>query len=51
MPIEGLMGLTEFSWFEYATFGREFDGEKDYNAPSLDFLKRHLEGFENCPLL
>ena len=40
MPIEGLTGLTEFSRFEYATFGREFDGEKDYNAPSLEFLKR-----------
>lgn len=40
MPIEGLMGLTEFSRFEYATFGREFDGEKDYNAPSLEFLRR-----------
>ena len=40
MSIEGLTGLTEFSQSEYATFGREFEGEKDYNGPALDFLNR-----------
>ena len=40
MPIEGVTGLTEFSQAEYATYGRNFDGEKNYNAPTIDFLKR-----------
>lgn len=40
MPVEGLTGLTEFSQAEYAIYGRSFEGEKNYNAPLLDFLKR-----------
>jgi hypothetical protein len=40
MPIEGLTGLTEFSQAEYAVYGRNFDGEKNYNAPTMDLLKR-----------
>ena len=38
MPIDALMGLTEFSQAEYAIFGRHFDDERNYNAPPLDFL-------------
>jgi hypothetical protein len=39
MPIDGLSGLTEFSQAQYTTFGRRFEGEKNFNAPSLEFLK------------
>lgn len=40
MPVEGVTGLREFSQAEYAIYGRRFAGEKNYNAPSLDFLER-----------
>ncbi len=33
-------GLTEFSAVEYAVMGRQFEGEKNYNAPSVTFLNR-----------
>jgi hypothetical protein len=38
--IEGLGGLLEFSPSEYAAMGRQFVGEKDYNALPVDFLGR-----------
>ena len=41
MPIEGITGLTEFSLAEYAIIGQTFEGEKNYNAPGVEFLKRH----------
>ncbi len=37
--IQGVNGLTEFSRAQYAVIGRMFDGESDYNAPSVEFLK------------
>src|SRR5262245_20766563 len=37
--IEGLGGLLEFSPSEYAAMGRQFVGEKDYNALPVDFLE------------
>jgi hypothetical protein len=40
MSIDGLAGLTEFTETEYGVFGRQFDGEKNYNAPGIDFVKR-----------
>jgi hypothetical protein len=40
MPIDGLTGLTEFSQAEYVVYGRRFEGEKNYNAPGVDFLQR-----------
>jgi hypothetical protein len=40
MPVEGVPGLTEFSQAEYAIYGRRFTGEKNYNAPCIDFLER-----------
>lgn len=33
-------GLTEFSHTEYKTLGRQFRGEKDYNAMPVTFLSR-----------
>ena len=39
-PIEGLTGLVEFSPAEYATMGRQFEGEKNYNASPVTFLGR-----------
>jgi hypothetical protein len=36
--IEGLGGLIEFSPSEYAALGRQFVGEKDYDALPADFL-------------
>lgn len=39
-PIEGLTGLVEFSPAEYAAMGRQFEGEKSYNAPPVTFLGR-----------
>jgi hypothetical protein len=38
--IEGLVGLVEFSPDEYAIMGRNFDGERNYNAPPVNFLGR-----------
>jgi hypothetical protein len=38
--IEDLSGLTEFSQAEYAAYGRHFEGEKGYNAPGVEFVKR-----------
>ncbi len=38
--IDGLAGLVEFSATEYATIGRQFEGEKNYNAPEVTFLGR-----------
>jgi len=40
MPVDGLTGLVEFSPGEYATMGRQFEGETNYNAPSVTFLGR-----------
>lgn len=40
MAVEGVPGLTEFSQAEYAIYGRRFAGEKNYNAPFIDFLER-----------
>jgi hypothetical protein len=40
MGIGGLTGLTEFSSAEYAIYGRQFDAEKNYNAPGAYFLDR-----------
>ena len=37
-PITGLTGLVEFSPSEYATMGRVFEGERNFNAPRVDFL-------------
>jgi tetratricopeptide (TPR) repeat protein len=36
--IEGLMGLVEFSPEEYEIMGRQFESEKNYNAPPVRFL-------------
>ncbi len=36
--IDGLAGLVEFSPLEYATMGRQFEGETGYNAPPVTFL-------------
>jgi hypothetical protein len=41
--IEGLVGLIEFSPNEYAAIGRQFVGEKDYNALPITFLGRPWE--------
>ena len=38
--IDGLAGLVEFSDTEYATMGCEFEGERNYNAPPVNFLGR-----------
>jgi hypothetical protein len=35
-----LTGLVEFSAEEYADMGRQFKGEKNYNAPPVQFLGR-----------
>jgi hypothetical protein len=35
---DGLRRLTEFAESEYALMGREFEGEKNYNAPTVEFL-------------
>lgn len=40
MPIAGIIGLTEFSPAEYTIVGRTFEGERNYNAPGVDFVKR-----------
>jgi hypothetical protein len=32
-PAEDVSGLAEFSQAEYASYGRHFAGEKNYNAP------------------
>jgi hypothetical protein len=41
--VEGLGGLIEFSPNEYAAMGRQFVGEKDYNALPVTFLDRPWE--------
>jgi hypothetical protein len=41
--VEGLGGLIEFSPSEYAAIGRQFVGEKDYNALPVSFLGRPWE--------
>ena len=38
--VDGLAGLVEFSRTEYATMGRQFEGERNYNAPPVTFLGR-----------
>jgi hypothetical protein len=43
MSIEGLTGLTEFTEAEYAVYGRQFDGQTNYNAPRIDFVQRGWE--------
>ena len=37
-PVNELVGLTEFSPTEYATMGRQFESEKNYNAAPVSFL-------------
>lgn len=37
-PIEETQGLVEFSNNEYEIYGRQFEGEKNYNAPPVIFL-------------
>jgi hypothetical protein len=41
--VEGLGGLIEFSPSEYAAMGRQFVGEKNYNALPVTFLGRPWE--------
>ena len=41
--VEGLGGLIEFAPSEYAAMGRQFVGEKDYNALPVAFLGRSWE--------
>ena len=38
--IDGIPDLREFSSAEYAVMGRQFDGERNYNAPPVEFLGR-----------
>lgn len=38
--VEGFSDLMEFSPAEYAAMGRQFEGEKNYNAPPTLFLGR-----------
>ena len=38
--VETVTGLTEFSAAEYAVMGRQFEGEKNYNAAPVTFLGR-----------
>ena len=38
--VAGLFGLVEFSPSEYATMGRTFEGERNYNTPPVEFLGR-----------
>jgi hypothetical protein len=40
MSIQGVTGLTEFSQAQYAIIERQFEGEQNFNAPSLEFLNR-----------
>ena len=40
MSVDGLTGLMEFSEAEYTTYGRHFQGEKNYNAPGVHFVNR-----------
>ncbi len=39
-PVHEIGEMREFSPIEYAIMGLRFEGEKNYNAPSLDFLGR-----------
>jgi hypothetical protein len=43
MDVDDLPGLIDFSETEYILYGRNFEGEKDYNAPGIDFLRHHLK--------
>ncbi len=43
MSIEGLTELVEFSPGEYATMGRQFEGEANYKAAPVAFLGREWE--------
>jgi hypothetical protein len=38
--IADVTNLTEFSALEYTVMGRQFEGEKNYNAPPIKFLNR-----------
>jgi hypothetical protein len=38
--VDGVAGLVEFSATEYATMGRQFESERDYNGPPVTFLSR-----------
>jgi hypothetical protein len=38
--IEGMPDLREFSSVEYAVMVRQFEGERNYNAPAVEFLGR-----------
>ncbi len=38
--VEGMTGLIEFSTAEYAIMGRQFEDERNYNAPAVMFLGR-----------
>ena len=37
-PVEGLPGLVEWTEAEYQDIGRQFRGERNYNAPPVSFL-------------
>jgi hypothetical protein len=39
-PVGGFADLVEFSPAEYAAMGRQFEAEKNYNAPPTSFLGR-----------
>lgn len=38
--VEGINGLREFSAVEYVAMGRQFESEKNYNAPPIEFLEK-----------
>ena len=40
MALEDVTGLTEFTQAEYKIYCRQFQGERNYNTPAVDFLKR-----------
>ena len=42
-PIGDLTGLVEFSADEYATMGRQFEAETNYNTNNVPFLDRHWQ--------
>ena len=41
MSSDGLTGLTEFSETEYSIYGRNFVGEKNFHAPSVELVNRN----------
>lgn len=43
MSIDCFADLVEFTATEYAIYGRHFDGERNYNAPKIGFVKRQWE--------